>query len=152
MNDFTNMLNNILVETYHNIVRVEENFLRNNSKIDLSIREMHLIEYVGQDKMNGKTISDIAEYLKVAKPSVTVAVMKLVKKGYLVKQGSEKDGRVVHVILTKSGKVVEAYHHLYHVRMVQEIEKDFDPEEQERLIKVIKKLNDFFVNSIGDKT
>ncbi len=151
MSEFANHLNSILVETYHNIVRVEEDFLRNNHKINLSIREMHLVEYVGMDKENGKTISEIAEYLKVAKPSVTVAVMKLVKKGYLIKEGSDSDGRVVRVMLTKAGRVVEAYHHMYHIGMVQEIEKGFDDEEQEVLIHAIKKLNEFFKRSIGEE-
>ncbi len=87
MQGFAQMLNNMLVEVYHNILRVEEEFLKNNNRINLSIREMHLIECVGMNREEGKTVSEIAEYLKVARPSVTVAVNKLERKGYLEKQG-----------------------------------------------------------------
>lgn len=150
MPDFAHVLNGILVEVYHNILRVEEDVLRKNNRIDLSIREMHLIECVGTDRETGKTVSEIAEYLKVARPSVTVMVNKLERKGYLEKQGSRTDGRVVCVRLSREGRKVEAYHRRYHMNMVREIEKEFDPAEQELLIRTIVKLNDFFKKGIGD--
>jgi DNA-binding MarR family transcriptional regulator len=150
MPDFAHVLNGILVEGYHNILRVEEDVLRKNNRIDLSIREMHLIECVGTDRETGKTVSEIAEYLKVARPSVTVMVNKLERKGYLEKQGSRTDGRVVCVRLSREGRKVEAYHRRYHMNMVREIEKEFDPAEQELLIRTIVKLNDFFKKGIGD--
>jgi len=148
--DFPHVLNSILVEAYHNILRVEEEFLKKNNRINLSIREMHLIECVGMDKENGKTVSEIADYLKVARPSVTVMVNKLERKGYLEKQGSETDGRIVCVRLSREGRKVEAYHRQYHMNMVREIEKEFGNEEQEYLIRTINKLNEFFKKGAGE--
>jgi DNA-binding MarR family transcriptional regulator len=152
MQGFQKMLNNMLMQVYHNILRVEEEFLQNNVRINLTIREMHLIECVGLDKDNGKTLSEIAEYLKVARPSVTVAVGKLVKKGYLCKNGCDKDGRVIHVTLTREGRKVYLYHNLYHMSMIHEIEDEFGEEEQAVLIRVIAKLNKFFEKSVGAAT
>ena len=140
-----------MIEIYHNIMRVEEDFLRNNDRIDLSIREMHLIEYVGEDKQNGKNISEIADYLNVARPSVTVAVNKLEKRGYLEKRSCQSDGRVVRVFLTKAGRKVNMYHHIYHMDMIREIEKGFTEQEQELLIRTIEKLNEFFKGSLGEE-
>ncbi len=141
------MLNDMLLEVYHNILRVEEEFLRSDSRINLTIREMHLIECVGQDSENGRTVSEIADYLKVAKPSVTVAVNKLERKGYLQKSGSQTDGRVVHVTLTREGRKVYLYHDRYHLNMIREIEDEFNEEEREYLVRVIGKLNKFFEKS-----
>ena len=151
MNTFADIFNSVLVEVYHNIVRVEEDFLRNHRKINLSIREMHLIECVGQNKGIGKTVSEIAEYLKISKPSATIAVNKLENKGYLKKQGSDDDGRIVHVTLTKEGRIVDMHHHLYHVSMVQAIENEFTEEERQILIRMIEKLNEFFKGGIKEK-
>ena len=151
MQDFSHLLNEMLVEVYHNILRVEEEFLKHNNRINLSIREMHLIECVGMDKENGKTVSEIADYLKVARPSVTVMVNKLEKKGYLVKQGCQSDGRVVRVFLSREGRKVDAYHRQYHRNMVREIEGEFNEQEREHLIRAIEKLNEFFKNSTGSK-
>jgi DNA-binding MarR family transcriptional regulator len=149
---FQKMLNNMLMEVYHNIMRVEEKFLQNNHRINLTIREMHLIECVGMDRENGKTVSEIADYLKVARPSVTVAVNKLEKKGYLCKNGCDTDGRVVRVTLTREGKKIDAYHKRYHMSMIHEIEDEFDEAERDCLIRVIAKLNTFFEKSIGANT
>jgi len=150
MQDFPHVLNSMLVEVYHNIMRVEEQFLKNNNRINLSIREMHLIECVGMDKEKGKTVSEIAEYLKIARPSVTVAVNKLERKGYLEKQGCETDGRVVRVTLKREGRKVNIYHRQYHMNMVREIEKEFNEEEQEYLLRTIIKLNDFFKKGVEE--
>ncbi|NTU89191.1 MAG: MarR family transcriptional regulator [Actinobacteria bacterium] len=144
MQDFPHVLNSMLVEVYNNILRVEEGYLKHNDKINLSINEMHLIECVGMDKENGKSVSEIAEYLRIAKPSVTVAVNKLENKGYLEKRGCSKDGRVVRVYLTREGRKVDIYHRQYHMNMVREIEKEFGENEQEYLLRAIGKLNDFF--------
>lgn len=149
MNQFEVALNSILVEAFHNILSVEENFLKKNKRVNTTIREMHLLEYVREGKENGKTVSEIAQHLKIAKPSVTVMVNKLVKKGFLVKRGSEADGRVVHVILTRAGRVVETYHHMYHVNMVRELAKEFNEEEKDVLIRAIGRLNEYFKNSAG---
>lgn len=148
MQTFQRVLNDMLIEVYHNIVRVEEDFLRNNSRINLTIREMHLIECVG-DGENGKTVSEIADYLKIAKPSVTVAVGKLEHKGYLNKSGSREDGRVVRVTLTREGRKVFMYHNIYHMDMIRDIESEFSEDERAYLVRVIGKLNAFFEKSVG---
>lgn len=152
MQSFQSTLNNMLMEVYHNIVRVEEEFLQKNNRINLTIREMHLIECLGIDMENGKTVSEIADFLKIAKSSVTVAVGKLEKKGYLCKNGCQTDGRVVRVTLTREGKKVYAYHKRYHMSMIHEIEGEFGEEEQELLVRVIAKLNKFFEKSVGATT
>jgi DNA-binding MarR family transcriptional regulator len=152
MQGFQRILNDMLMEVYHNILRVEEDFLQNNHRINLTIREMHLIECVGMDRENGKTVSEIADYLKVARPSVTVAVNKLERKGYLSKNGCHTDGRVVRVTLTREGRKVYLYHNRYHMCMIHEIEDEFGEEEQAYLVRVIAKLNNFFEKSVGAAT
>ncbi|MEL4105697.1 MarR family transcriptional regulator [Oscillospiraceae bacterium CM] len=151
MQNFQKTLNDMLMQIYHNIVRFEEEFLQNNSRIDLTIREMHLIECVGTDK-NGKTVSEIADYLKVAKPSVTVAVNKLEKKGYLSKNSCRTDGRVVRVTLTREGRKIDAYHKRYHLSMIHEIENEFGEDEQAYVVRVIARLNKFFEKGVGAAT
>jgi len=148
LQNFSLMLNNILVDTYHNILRLESDFLRSDSRLNLSIREMHLLECVGSDKENGKTVSEIAEFMKVARPTATVAINKLESKGYLHKQVSALDGRMVHVKLTKDGHKVDEYHKAYHRSMVQAIEQEFTEEEKEYLIRTILRLDNFFKRNI----
>lgn len=148
MQNFSLLLNNILVDTYHNILRLESDFLRTDSRLNLSIREMHLLECVGTDKEYGKTVSEIAEFMKVARPTATVAINKLENKGYLYKQVSTVDGRMVHVKLTKEGRKADEYHKAYHRSMVQAIEQEFTEDEKEYLIRTILRLDNFFKRNI----
>ena len=150
MDGFSSTLNEILVEVYHNILKMEEQTLKNMGNVQLSINEMHLIECVGKKVEAGLTVSELASALRITRPSATVAVNKLEKKGYVEKRNCENDGRVVRVFLTHQGKVIDNYHKFYHRNMVKEISGDFTEEEKQCLIRAIEKLNDFFVSSIGE--
>lgn len=98
-------LNELLVEIYRNIEILEESELK-KSRLNLSISEMHMIELIAKAG-GGMTVSEIAGRLKVTRPSVTVAVNKLVQKGYCEKRRREDDGRAVAVILTGAGEKAE---------------------------------------------
>jgi len=148
MDDFSKALNDILVEAYYNILHFEEQAIKNNSRLAISINEMHLLESIGKNSEKGMTISEIADDLNITAPSVTIAVNKLVNKGYVEKMKCEKDGRVVRVRLTKEGSKIEAYHQFYHRNMVKELSKEFTQEERQCLMSAINKLNNFFKKSL----
>lgn len=147
---FREKLNTMLIEVYHNIMGMEEAALKSSGRLNLSISEMHLIECVGKVTA-GLTISEIAEAMSIKSPSVTVAVKKLEKKGYLEKRTGKKDGRVVQVYLTRDGQQIYEYHRFYHRMMAKEISVGLTGEEKEVLIKTLDKLNQFFKKSIGEK-
>jgi DNA-binding MarR family transcriptional regulator len=67
------------VETFNHILQYEEDLIKHSENIDLSIGEMHLLETVGKNNNNGKTISDLAQAHNVTLPSMTIAVNKLVR-------------------------------------------------------------------------
>jgi len=146
---FHEMLNDMLVTVFNNIMRIEEEFLQKGQKHSLSIREMHLIEYVGKGGDEDRSLGEIADYLKIARPSVTVAVRKLAEKGFLIKNGSARDGRVVHVSLTHEGRKVFMNHMRFHALMVREIETGLDECEKDTLIRLIGKIDRYFEKSIG---
>ncbi|MGL4606969.1 MAG: MarR family winged helix-turn-helix transcriptional regulator [Eubacteriaceae bacterium] len=144
MEPFASQLNSILVDTFNSILKVEEAMLKHSETLDLSISEMHLIESVGKKNSVGKTISDIAQDLGITLPSVTIAINKLLKKGYVKKEKSELDGRVVNVHLTEKGLRVNKIHQYFHRKMVNEISKEMTDQEKRVLIQGINKLNHFF--------
>lgn len=144
MDSFSSQLNAILVDTFNNILKFEEELLKHSANIDLSINEMHLVEYVGKNKNDGKTISDLAQILNITLPSVTIAINKLVKKGYVRKEKSSTDGRVVYVRLTDKGLRIDRIHQYFHEKMVKDISREMTHEEKEVLIHGMEKLNGFF--------
>jgi len=146
---FSSQLNEILIDTYNNILNVEEDLLKHSTNIDLSINEMHLIESVGKNKNDGKTISDLARSLNITLPSVTIAINKLVKKNYVKKEKSNTDGRMVIVRLTDKGRRIDRIHQYFHNKMVKEISKEMTNHEKEVLIHGMEKLNGFFKKKLS---
>lgn len=151
MNSFSKKLNDLLVDTYRQITKIEEHAIRQDSKLDLSINEMHMLESVAKVE-DGCTISFIAQDQEITLPSVTVAINKLVKKGYVEKARAKDDGRQVVVKLTKQGRKVNAGHQYFHENMVRNIVKEFDEEEREALVKGIDKLNKFLKQKLQSES
>ena len=92
-------LNDLLVNTYQNVAKVESCMLTSQQN-DLSIAELHILECVGRGQGGACSISRIAQAMEITLPTVTVAVKRLEKKGYVVKNKDENDGRVTRVELT----------------------------------------------------
>lgn len=149
MDLFSSRLNEILVETFNHILQYEEDLIKHSENIDLSIGEMHLLETVGKNNNNGKTISDLAQAQNVTLPSMTIAINKLARKEYVVKEKSPHDGRVVLVRLTKKGYRIERIHQYFHRRMVDEVAKEMSDTEKEVLIHGMEKLNTFFKGKLS---
>ena len=152
MQKFTEMLNNRLVVVYNKMLCVEEEFLQRGLGAGLTIREMHMIEYIGKAGAEGKTPSEIAVFLGVARPSVTVSVRKLEQRGLLLKNGCIQDGRVTRVTLTRDGRKIYMHHMRFHMLLVHELEDGFSEEEKSVLVRAIEKLDRFFEKSIEAKT
>ena len=124
MKPFEEQLNEVIVDTYRSILRVEENILKRSDQTDLSISEIHMLEAVGKGKDRRRTISELAEVLNITLPSVTVAINKLMKKGYVEKVRGEEDGRIVYVSLTRQGRRIDSAHRYFHESMVRSIIRD----------------------------
>lgn len=84
--DFCDRLNFVLEQSYSLFSRVEQNTLMRSKRFNLSISELHLIEVINKNPIRGRLIGDIAGELMITPSSVTIAVNKLVKKGYAVKK------------------------------------------------------------------
>ena len=152
MQKFTEMLNEMLVVVYNKMLCVEEEFLQRGIGAGLTIREMHMIEYIGKTRAEGKTLSEIADFLGVARPSVTISVRKLEQRGLLLKNGCIQDGRVTRVTLTREGRKIYMHHKHFHMMLVHELEYGFSEEEKNVLVLAVQKLDRFFEKSIEAKT
>jgi DNA-binding MarR family transcriptional regulator len=68
----------------------------------LTISQIDYLEAIAA--LGSPTISEIASVMGFSKPSVTDAVKKLEKLGFVTKERSTQDRRVVHVKLTEKGQ------------------------------------------------
>ena len=119
----------------------EETSLRTSQFSDVSLKEMHTIEIIG--KNTNVTPSDIARELMLTLGTVTTSLNKLEAKGYIERKRSKLDRRVVHLTLTKKGKLLDRLHRKFHKNMVIHIAEDMNEQEFEALAQGLKNLHKF---------
>ena len=104
MTNTQELLNKLLVQLFNDILHIEENSLKNIDLMDLSMTEIHTIEAVGIK--DAKTMGEIAHDLRITVGTLSAAITKLIKKGYVERKRTEEDRRVVLVSLTSKGENV----------------------------------------------
>lgn len=153
---FCAQLNELLKTTYRAMCTMEEGMLSDLSEERLTIGEMHIIEAIGSEghdphaRGRGKTISEIAQLQSISPPSVTVAVKKLERKGYVYKSRGADDGRRIYVHLTESGIRADISHRYFHRQMAYSIARAIPEAEHEALIEGLRALNSFIQGKVAD--
>ncbi len=89
-------VNEILVRLFADVLDIEEKCLKIGEFSDLSISEMHVIDNIGVNRE--RTMSDTAKDLRITSGTLTTAVDNLIKKGYVARERSVEDRRVVKII------------------------------------------------------
>lgn len=142
------VLNKLLVQLFNDILQIEKNAMNNTEFKDLSITEIHTIEAIGKE--GNRTMGEIANDLRITVGTLTTAINRLIKKGYVERKRIEKDRRVVVVYLTESGKKVFDEHTLFHKEMIDEVAKNFEDYELKVLTKALSKVSEFFEDKYQD--
>lgn len=136
------VVNELLVETFNDILQIEQKALREGVLKDLSITEVHTIDAIGMYEY--RTMTEVAQDLKITVGTLTTAINKLLKKGYVDRKRGEEDRRSVMVTLTRKGKLAFRIHDKFHSEMVRATIDGLNEEEEHILIKSLEKLNTFF--------
>ncbi len=142
MKEAYNILNELLVETFNDILEIEQKALKEGAFSELSITEIHTIEAIGMYER--KTMTEVAKTLDITVGTLTTAINNLVKKGYVERKRDEMDRRVVKIELTRKGKLAYRVHEKFHSDMVKATIEGLTKEEEGILIKSLDKLNNFF--------
>ena len=133
------LVNDYLTSIFNNVLVIEESSLRGSRFKDISIKEMHTIDVVGKNP----TPSSVAKELMVTLGTVTTSLNNLERKGYIERTRSEVDRRVVHLNLTKNGRLIYRLHRRFHKRMVERIIDGMDSNEMEVMGKGLTNLYHF---------
>ncbi|AGX42310.1 MarR family winged helix-turn-helix transcriptional regulator [Clostridium saccharobutylicum] len=136
------VINDLLVQLFSDVLQIEEYALKNGVLSDLSITEVHTIEAIGM--YNERTMSEVAQRLKITVGTLTTAISKLIKKEYVERKRTEEDRRVVLVKLTKKGKLAFRLHEKFHEDMVNTSIDGLSEMEEKMLISSLNKINNFF--------
>ncbi len=141
MNELESHVNDLLLEIFENILVTEQKALRRGSFSDLSIAEMHTLEGIGL--YDAHTMSETAARLAITTGTLTVAVDKLVRKGYVERLRDEADRRVVRVRLTRKGKIAYRLHMKYHTLLVERLLLPLDATGRRTLVETLETIDAF---------
>ncbi len=104
----------------------------------LTIKQYFYLDLIS--RMENPTFTDLADRLKITKPSVSAIVNKLIEKGYVVKEQSEDDQRSYNLFLSDKGRsLIDAENKIYRAFALH-IRTTLNREELEQFTHILQKI------------
>ena len=135
-------LNELLVRLFRDVMEIEQRALINQDFKDITNNDLHVIEAIGIGE--AKNMSAIAKELSVTMGTLTIAMISLVKKGYVVRERGKADRRIVYISLSEKGRKAYRHHEQFHHEMIESIMNGLGDRETEALVQALMKLNLWF--------
>lgn len=113
----------------------------------LTAGSIHILDQLDQlsHQQENVCVSDISTAMNLPRPGITKAVKELAEAGYIEKHPAEKDGRVVHISLSRKGKETIRKYVKDYFRTVSEKLSDLSDEEIEQMNETITSIYDHLV-------
>ncbi len=134
--------NEILVRLFNEIMTIESRAIITEEFKDITNNDMHVIEAIGNAQP--AKVSTVAKMMSVTQATVNISMNGLEKKGYINRERSTEDKRVVFVTLTPRGKKAYNHHRDFHRKMIHSMVDNLEDSEKEVLLKCLNHLIDFF--------
>ncbi|MBN1891416.1 MAG: MarR family transcriptional regulator [Clostridiales bacterium] len=130
-----------LLRIFDNVLLTEEKALSKGYFSNLSLAELHTLDAIGP--YEARAMSETAARLGITTGTLTVAIDRLVRKGYVERYRDSKDRRVVRICLTRQGKLAFRMHAKFHKLLVKRIMDPLNGKDQERLASLVREIDDF---------
>ena len=139
--DDAKKINEVMVSLFNIVLKIEEKAIKESTIHDLSITEMHILDVIGIG--NGRTMSEVAQRLQINLSTLTTAINKLVKKGYVERFRIPSDRRIVKIKLTKEGIDAVKEHEAFHDELIRKALGKVSDEEIKSLIVSLDNIDTF---------
>ena len=105
---------------------------------ELTLTQMNYLETISQ--LGNPNLTELAAELHLTKPTVKVAVDKLIEKDFIYRVKSDDDRRSAHFHLTVKGKLINHTHDFAHKQMAEMIAQKLDETEVGLLVMLLEKV------------
>ncbi len=137
-----------LLNIFNMVLKTEEQAMRETAESsELSVSEIHTLVAVG--RRLPKTMSTIAQELLINVSTLSIAVNKLEKKGFVKRIRDDDDRRIVRISLTEKGREALERHELFYFRVVDEALRDMDNEQKRLLVRSLDHMLEFFSSQLS---
>lgn len=135
-------LDEILAKLLVSAYKIEEKAIQSVSGKDLTISEVHVLREIPGERP--KTMSMVADSLKISVGALTTAMDKLTEKGYVKRFRGKTDKRTMKVVLTPKGREANNIHKEFLKQLVDTAVGDLNDKERDLLLKALIRIEDFF--------
>ena len=118
--------------------KLKENEIKKIQLDDFSFSYYRYIESIS--KLGEPTFIELATYMELSKPTVTIMIDNMIKGGYVKKNRSSDDRRVFHLSLTLKSKTIIESHNKIFKEFSRDISEKFDAVELQNLISLLKRI------------
>lgn len=129
---------NIISELSYIMGQMEETAKEQFNLTSLTYVQMNYLEVISS--LKNPNITELSVQMNLSKPTVKVAVDKLIEKDYVYRIRSDSDRRSVHLHLTEKGNLINQMHHYAHKRIVELFNKKLDNREIETITELLDKV------------
>lgn len=127
-----------ILKLSHMIGQMEEAAIEQFNFSNLTHSQMHYLETISL--LSNPNITELASYMELSKPTVKVAIDKLIEKELIFKVRSDEDRRSAHIHLAEKGKLINQMHDYAHKRIAEEFGNKLNKDEIEQLINILSKV------------
>ena len=139
MEDLDGLLEEILANSYRQIISNEEKILK--SLGDLGMKEFNTLDVIANTTKNKtNTSNNIAKVLGITAGTLTTNLDRLTEKGYVYKDKNSSDKRVVMVYLTPSGTALRKKRENVHRKLISTAISRLSDTEKVALVSALNKL------------
>jgi len=131
-------LNDIISKLSNLIGDMEESAKLQYNLSGLTNTQLNYLETI--HLLDNPNITELATALKLSKPTVKIAVDRLIEKDYIFKVRSDKDRRSAHLHLTEKGKLINQMHDYAHKRIAEFMSRKLTNEELNTLTSILDKV------------
>lgn len=130
-----------LMRLYRGVSAMQNREIRNNQYTDISVSELTILRFIASQ--SAPTMSEIAAKLQVTQGTLTVAMNRLVKKGYVERYRMEQDRRIVRTVLTDMGYGALKEEERFRMRLQEQYKKALGEDRAKALVSMLRELDQY---------
>lgn len=134
-------INDTAIALFGTVTKMEEEAVRKSSGAELSVTEVHTLAAIGTGRP--RTMTHVANILGIKVSTLTTAVGRLVRKGYVGRSSDEKDRRIVKLSLTEKGRLAVREHEAFHEAVAGDAIAQIPQENLSAFISSLEKISSF---------
>ena len=138
----------IPMEREHTLIEIIEILTRKMEENEVSIIEQSELSQLTRKQifyldviyqLKNPSLGELADTLRLSKPSITAIVDKLEKRGYVRKVKSDEDRRSSHIHMTRKGNKIADLHNEIHLGIAEFFTGSMSKTELNTLVRLINK-------------